>query len=343
MPLVVFDKVVVENIGWIDAPGKATFNIYRAPLPRKGDPRKAGPWLKLVRKVYGRHARRIIQWLAYRVQRPDVKINHGLVFGGVPGIGKDTIIEGARDAFGAWNIREVSPLDLFEKYNGHARTVLLRINESRDTGEQSQHAFYNKLKMYLAAPPPTLTINEKYIVHCEILNVCGVIITTNYKETGLFLPPDDRRNYMLWSVRLPEDFKPEDFQPRDFIPQQANPTFWDWMWDWYETQNGYAHIAAYLAQLDISKFNPKAQPPKTEAFWAVVNANRPREENEITELLLAMGQPPATTLALIEAAPIQSMKLRDWLNDSRNRRVIPKHMKSAGYESVHNPDSDNGL
>jgi hypothetical protein len=37
------------------------------------------------------------------------------------------------------------------------------------------------------------------------------------------------------------------------------------------------------------------------------------------------------------------MKLRDWLNDSRNRRVIPKHMKTAGYESVHNPDSGNGL
>jgi hypothetical protein len=51
MPLVVFDKVIVESIGWIDAPGKTTFNTYRAPTPEKGDPRKAGPWLKLVRKV----------------------------------------------------------------------------------------------------------------------------------------------------------------------------------------------------------------------------------------------------------------------------------------------------
>ena len=48
MPLVVFDKVIVESIGWIDAPGKATFNTYRAPMPGKGDPRKAGPWLKLI-------------------------------------------------------------------------------------------------------------------------------------------------------------------------------------------------------------------------------------------------------------------------------------------------------
>ena len=115
------------------------------------------------------------------------------------------------------------------------------------------------------------------------------------------------------------------------------------MWDWYETQNGYAHVAAYLQQLDISKFNAKAPPPKTEAFWAIVNANRSREENELAEVLLAMGRPAATTLALIETAPIQSMKLQDWLNDSRNRRVIPKHMKTAGYETVHSPDSANGL
>jgi hypothetical protein len=199
------------------------------------------------------------------------------------------------------------------------------------------------MKTYLAAPPPTVTVNEKYITHCDILNVCGVVITTNYKETGLFLPPDDRRHYVLWSDLQPKDFKPEDFQPQNFTPRQRNPTYWDWLWDWYETQNGGAHIAAYLRQFDASKFNPKGPPPKTEAFWAIANANRPREETELAEVLAAMGQPPATTLALIEAAPIQSMRLRDWLNDSRNRRVIPKHMKTAGYENVHNPASSNGL
>ena len=265
------------------------------------------------------------------------------MFGGVPNIGKDTIIEGVREAVGGWNIREASPPDLFEKYNGFAKAVILRISETRDLGELSQHALYNKMKTYLAAPPPTIMVNEKYINQYEIINVCGVIFTSNYKETGLYLPPDDRRHFVLWSERKPEDFKPEDFKPQDFTPRQKNPTFWNWMWDWYETQNGYAHVAAYLQQLDVSKFNPKEPPPKTEAFWAIANANRPREENELAELLIAMGQPPATTLALMEAAPIQSMKLRDWLNDSRNRRVISKHMKTAGYESVHNPDSDNGL
>jgi hypothetical protein len=64
---------------------------------------------------------------------------------------------------------------------------------------------------------------------------------------------------------------------------------------------GKHHVpgTAYLQQLDVSKFNPKEPPPKTEAFWAIANANRPREENELAEVLIAMGQPSATTLALI--------------------------------------------
>jgi hypothetical protein len=130
----------------------------------------------------------------------------------------------------------------------------------------------------------------------------------------------------------PEDFKPEDFQPKEFTPQRANPTYWDWMWLWYEN-GGYEHVAAYLQQFDVSKFNPKEPPPKTEAFWAIANANRPREENELAELLITMGQPPATTLALMEAAPVQSMKLRDWLNDNRNRRVIPEAYEDCGVRN----------
>ena len=343
MPLVVFNKVVVENIGWIDAPGKVTFNTYRPPNPRPGNPRKAGPWLKLVRKVYGRHARRIITWLAYRTQHPEIKINHSIMFGGVPNIGKDTIIEGVREAVGGWNIREASPQDLFEKYNGFAKAVILRISETRDLGELSQHALYNKMKTYLAAPPPTIMVNEKYINQYEIINVCGVIFTSNYKETGLYLPPDDRRHFVLWSERKPEDFKPEDFKPQDFTPRQKNPTFWNWMWDWYETQNGYAHVAAYLQQLDVSKFNPKEPPPKTEAFWAIANANRAREETELAEVLAIMGNPSAVTLSQILKAPMPSIKLQEWLSDRKNRRVIPKHMEAAEYVYVHNPDRKDGL
>jgi hypothetical protein len=36
-------------------------------------------------------------------------------------------------------------------------------------------------------------------------------------------------------------------------------------------------VAAYLANLDLSAFDPKAPPPKTDAFWAIVDATARRK------------------------------------------------------------------
>jgi hypothetical protein len=51
-------------------------------------------------------------------------------------------------------------------------------------------------------------------------------------------------------------------------------------------------VAAYLASLDISGFNPKAPPPKTPAFWAIV-ANRAPEDAELADVLDGLGNPNA--------------------------------------------------
>jgi len=40
-----------------------------------------------------------------------------------------------------------------------------------------------------------------------VLNVCGVVITTNHKTDGIYLPADDRRHYVAWSDLAKEDFK----------------------------------------------------------------------------------------------------------------------------------------
>src|SRR5262249_18825343 len=89
-PMLIKDRLVWDG-GWIKRPGCSVFNLYRPPLlvPRAGD---VGPWLNLVEKVFAEQAEHIVLWLAHRVQRPWEKLNHALVLGGMPGIGKDTIL-----------------------------------------------------------------------------------------------------------------------------------------------------------------------------------------------------------------------------------------------------------
>jgi len=85
------------------------------------------------------------------------------------------------------------------RFNGFLRSVILRISEARDLGEVNRFAFYEHLKVVTAAPPDVLRVDEKNLREHYIFNCCGVIMTTNYKTGGVYLPPDDRRTYVAWS------------------------------------------------------------------------------------------------------------------------------------------------
>ena len=73
--------------GWVEKQGWTTFNLDRPPtlVPRAGN---ITPWLDLVKRLYPNEAYHIVQWLAQRVQSPEININHALVLGGSLGIGR---------------------------------------------------------------------------------------------------------------------------------------------------------------------------------------------------------------------------------------------------------------
>jgi hypothetical protein len=327
VPLLVPDRLMVDT-GWIDKPGTTTLNQYLPPLVWPGDARQAKTWLRLVFKVFGpADGKHLTRYLAFKVQFPADKINHGVVLGGAPGIGKDTILEPVRQAIGEWNFQEASPRDMLGPFNPFTRAVILRISEIRDLGEASQYAFYDHMKQYLAAPPNALPTNEKYIKQYHVANVCGVVFTTNYRENGLYLPFDDRRHYVAWSERTPADFA---------------PGFWQEIWDWYD-DGGATHVAALLRTLSLTKFKAKADSAKTPAFWDIVSANIAPEESGLADVLDRMKRPAALTIDLILAQPNLPIELSDWLREPKNRRIASKHLRECGYPAERNPTNKQGL
>jgi hypothetical protein len=228
-PMLIEDRMVVDG-GWINRKNVTCFNLYRPPRIAPGDANAAGPWLDLVFKVFKHDdAEHIIRWLAQRVQRPQEKINHALVLGGAPGVGKDSLLEPVKHAVGPWNFHEVSPTHLLGDFNGYAKSGILRINEARDLGGVNRFSFYDKTKIYNAAPPDVLRVNEKYLKEHYVFNCVGCIITTNYKTDGIYLPPDDRRHFVAWTQRTEADFTPD---------------YWTQLWRWYSA-DGFSHVAAY--------------------------------------------------------------------------------------------------
>jgi hypothetical protein len=74
--------------------------------------------------------------------------------------------------------------------------VILRVNEARDLGEVDRFAFYDHMKAYIAAPPDVLRVDEKHLREHSVMNVRRVVITTNHKAGGIYLPDDDRRHFV---------------------------------------------------------------------------------------------------------------------------------------------------
>jgi hypothetical protein len=319
-PELIHDYVVVEG-GYIYKPGATSYNFYRPPPEIKlGDPAQAVRWVQHWHKIYPTDADHIIAWLAHRVQFPGIKINHALMLGGAPKIGKDTLLEAVVRTLGTWNFKNIKLNHLVGKNNEFLKAVIVRLSEARDVGERGTNDLYrlnDHVKDMLATPPDTLRINEKYINEYYILNRAGMIITSNYRD-ALRLPADDRRHYVAFSEYSSEEFATE---------------YWDAFWNWYDNENGFAHVAALLYQYDLSNFNPKAEPRKTEAFDYMVAASRGVAYGELADAIDKLGNPPALTInELMAAAPTL-----EWLRDLDARKSIPHRFAECQYVAVSNP------
>jgi Family of unknown function (DUF5906) len=324
-PMLIKGYLISEG-GWIEHKGSTVFNLYRAPTITAGSHEQAGQWIDHIKTIYPDDANHIIRWFAHRVQRPGDKINHALVLGGPPGIGKDTILEPVKRAVGPWNFCEVSPAHMLGRFNGYVKSVILRISEARDLGDINRFAFYDHMKVYTAAPPDVLRCDEKNLREYSVPNICGVVITTNYKTDGIYLPADDRRHYVAWCNLTKENF---------------SDNYWNQIYRWYEN-GGYENVAAYLAQLNLSNFDPKAPPPKTATFWAIVDASRAPEDADLADVFDQLGNPDAVTLRHI-INRCEEGDFKDWLKDRKNRRQMPFRFEKCGYVPVRNEVADDGL
>jgi Bifunctional DNA primase/polymerase, N-terminal/Family of unknown function (DUF5906) len=319
--LVMRDTIAAEG-GLIHAPGRSTFNEYMPPTiePKEGDAR---PWLDHVRRVFPDEAEHLISFFAHRVQRPEEKINHGIVLGGAQGVGKDTILAPVVRAIGPWNCKEINPDQLLGQFNPFNKSVILRINEARNLGDQTRNDFYEKTKTLTAAPPEMLITNEKHMKQHHVVNVCAPIVTTNHLD-GLYLPPDDRRWFVAWSPLHREDF---------------DAGYWNALYAWF-ANGGNEIVAWYLANRDLSDFDAKRPPTKTAAWSRMVNMSRASEDSELSDTLDRMGNPDAVTIAAVRfrAEP----ELSDYLGDKRNSRNLYRRFEACGYVAVDNPDSKEG-
>jgi hypothetical protein len=357
LELWVKDRLLVEG-GWIDKTGANTINTYiEPPTMAAGDKDGAGRWIDLMRLLFPNDADHLIKMLAHKVQYPGVKINHGIIMGSdEQGIGKDTLLEAIVRILGRWNVSDVTAVQAMdEKFNPHLESLLCRISEADDLGDDSKYAFYNRRKTWMVDPPSVLSVADKHVKAHPVVNVTLVITSSNHKG-GLYIDRKDRRDYVAWS-----DVRQADFAPEFFTEFYA----------WYDN-GGVENVNAYLRSLDLSTgewaFDPKSPPPKTPAWQEIVNADTSTSTTELDDLINYMEceldldddvrdlldysgeERPAvfTIKGLITAAshPDVDGRFDDalaMLEDNRQAKALSHKLARSGYTPVTNDTAKDGL
>ena len=88
------------------------------------------------------------------------------------------------------------------------------------------------------------------------------------------------------------------------------------------------------------RVSPKAPPPKTDAFWQIVETNRAPENSELADVLDDLGNPDAVTLDRIRA--MATGGFLEWIAERKNNRQLSHRMGECGYVPVQNKDAKDG-
>jgi hypothetical protein len=206
-------------------------------------PGDCAPWLDHLRWLLpvDSHREYLLDWMAYTAQHPTKKINHQLLIGGTPRIGKDAAIRPLISAIGDWNAKEVMPNEIKGGFNEWLSCTKLVVVQEIADFENS--AIENKLKPICAAPPAHLTLNRKGMIQYQVPNVLAMVIMTNERQPM----PIRRNNERFFCLWCPQDKQTDEYYKR--------------LYDWLKSNTH--HTAHYLLTRDVTRFNPGALPLST--------------------------------------------------------------------------------
>ena len=250
--------------------GDVYANMWRDARPA-GVPGDVTPWLAHAERMVPDATERehLLDWMAFKVQHPDVKINHGILHGGIPGSGKDTLWDPFLYAIGGAsreNIGTVRNEEINSQWGYALMSEVLVINELRQTDAADRRGLENRLKPLLAAPPELLSVNRKGLHPFDALNRLAVVAFSN-ERVSITLTSDDRRWFVLWSEAARMD------------PREAER-----LWQWYD-RGGRDAIAGWLRARDVSRFLPGAAPAMTEAKAIMLQAALSPVEAILVEMM----------------------------------------------------------
>jgi hypothetical protein len=211
----------------------------------------------------------ILDVMAFKVQHPEIKVNHAILHAGDEGSGKDTFWAPFIWAVCGDHLKNRGIMDnnsVNSQWGYQLESEILIINELKEPDAATRRQLANQLKPIIAAPPEMLPINRKGLHPYYMANRLFVLAFSN-DPVPISLASQDRRWFCVWSTAPRMDSR------------QAKK-----IWDWYRA-GGFGMIARFLRARDVSQFNPSAPPMWTEFKANLVEHGMSMAESYLVDLL----------------------------------------------------------
>ena len=229
------------------------------------------PWLDHCRELVPEPAEleHIFDVMAFKVQYPEIKVNHAILHAGDEGSGKDTFWAPFIWAVCGDHLKNRGIMDnnsVTSQWGYQLESEILIINELKEPDAATRRQLANQLKPIIAAPPEMLPINRKGLHPYMMANRLFVLAFSN-DPVPISLATQDRRWFCVWSTA-----------PRMDSDKARK------IWEWYR-RGGFAAIAAWFKARDVSAFNPSAAPAMTEFKQNLIEHGMSMAESFLVEMM----------------------------------------------------------
>ena len=302
-----------------DANGFDVYNEWTPPSFTRFQVSEADvkPWLDHLHYVLKNPAEvaLFVRWSAFLGQHPDDKPNWGWLYMGLPGLGKDTMIDHPmRILLGHDNVQPFDFVQLERPHNYFVRCKLLIASEIAQHDDlRRARGNFDRFKIYAARPPEFLTVNPKGLPPYLIPNRCGVVLFSNEFNPVAF-DNSDRRLHVVSCL---------DIQPKP-------PAYYADLHDWLGNQNGALMVANYLTDLALSDADIrelKGSAPMTDIKRTLTSLNSNRVVDQLGTLIQ-----DARAGGRFNGLVVTAEALIRPLSQATGYEVAPRQVNAALYE-----------
>ena len=191
-------------------------------------------------------AEHVFTWMAFTLQRPEMKINHALLIKSRHhGIGKNLLLPPLQRGLGEHNCQAISGDDLIDGWSSYLENKKLITVDELATADRRDTA--QKLKTFLAtAPGGMLSVRKKHVNAFEVPNIVQMIFFSNL-DNPIIIEESDRRFFVVDS----------EAEPREVEYYERLAAFYE--------QGGKEKVVRWLLQRDVSDFKYAGPAPITTA------------------------------------------------------------------------------